>query len=317
MRQVQRKVTPNTWTILVVLLACISTISMHGAADTISPVSTPTPEIQSGGVSLAPPCVQSLYGVCYGSIYQNLDPIVNGSINETQIRDRLSILGSGVRWIRTYSSNDYSEKIGEISHKMGIKVVAGAWIGKNLTQNENQVQRLIHLGRSGNADVLAVGNEALHRGDITVDQLIAYIREVKTAVPNMTVTTVETFRMWRNNPDLVREVDAIYANIYPFYAGVRIEKEIGDLKHRYGVVKKVSKGKPVVISETGFPSAGKAIGSAVPSVANADRYFREVSEWSNSENIPVLYFKLYDGKVEGKGIFYHNGTKKLSFCPVP
>jgi exo-beta-1,3-glucanase (GH17 family) len=307
------RITTYSWPILVGQIVCLFIIAMHGSADAIS-VSNQEPVTHLKGESLSPPCVQSLFGVCYGSINEGLDPIVNGTINETQIRDRLSVLGSGVRWIRTYSCGDYSEKIGEISHQMGIKVVAGAWIGKNLTQNEDQIQKLINLGRSGDADVLAVGNEALLRGDVTADQLKDYIWQVKKAVPNMTVTTVETFKNWRNNPELVDEVDAVYANIYPLYAGVRIDKEVGDLKQSYRAMQKVSKGKSVVISETGFPSAGETIGSAVPSIVNANRYFREVSNWSNSENIPVLYFKLYDDEKEGKGIFYHNGTLKLSFC---
>ncbi|PWR70013.1 glycoside hydrolase family 17 protein [Methanospirillum lacunae] len=313
-KPMNKRITTYQWPALVGLVVCSFIIAMHGSADTVS-VSNQEPAIQFQGESLSPPCVQSLYGVCYSSINQGLDPIVNGTINETHVRDRLSVLGSGVRWIRTYSCGDYSEKIGEISHQMGIKVVAGAWIGKNLTKNEDQIQQLINLGRLGDADVLAVGNEALLRGDVTADQLKHYIRQVKTAVPNMTVTTVETLKNWRDNPELVDEIDAVYANIYPLYAGVRIDKEMKDLKQRYRVIQKVSKGKPVVISETGFPSAGETIGSAVPSKENADRYFREVSNWSNSEDIPVLYFKLYDDEKEGKGIFYHNGTLKLSFCP--
>ena len=270
-------------------------------------------------------CVKSLYGVCFGPYMDRQDPTKNGSIDESQIRSRLSGVGSSMKWIRTYGCTAGLEKTGSIAHEMGLKIATGAWLSTNTTANEKEIQSLINLGKSGDADVLVVGNEALLRGDLTEEQVITYIRQVKSAVPNIPVTTVEPYAVWQSHPNLIDEVDSVYINLYPFWDGVEISKATIYAKEKYLEIQKIAKGKSVVISETGFPSSGTPVGLAVPSLDNADRYFREIASWSENENIPMFYFELYDEKwkaitgpeVEAHwGILNADGSRKLSFCPT-
>ena len=50
----------------------------------------------------------------------------------------------------------------------------------------------------------------------------------------------------------------------------------------------------VVISETGWPSAGNAQGAAVPSVANANLFALQFLTWAATNNIPAFYFEAFD-----------------------
>jgi len=66
------------------------------------------------------------------------------------------------------------------------------------------------------------------------------------------------------------------------------------MKKMYELVVKNSKGKQVIISETGWPTKGEQYGGAVPSYANAMHYFIDTFEWVNKENIQLFYFSSFD-----------------------
>jgi exo-beta-1,3-glucanase (GH17 family) len=81
------------------------------------------------------------------------------------------------------------------------------------------------------------------------------------------------------------------------------------------------KGKPVIITETGWPSQGESLGDAVPSAINAMKYFISTQLWSVDENIEVFYFSSFDedwkvsneGEVGGFwGIWDHEGKLKYT-----
>jgi GPH family glycoside/pentoside/hexuronide:cation symporter len=50
----------------------------------------------------------------------------------------------------------------------------------------------------------------------------------------------------------------------------------------------------VVVAETGWPSAGQAVGAAVPSAANAARYLAEFSAWARTNDVEFFYFAGLD-----------------------
>jgi GPH family glycoside/pentoside/hexuronide:cation symporter len=59
-------------------------------------------------------------------------------------------------------------------------------------------------------------------------------------------------------------------------------------------VVRIAGGRPVIISETGWPSAGTPVGEAVPSVENALRYLLATLEWTEAEGIDLFYFAAFD-----------------------
>lgn len=62
----------------------------------------------------------------------------------------------------------------------------------------------------------------------------------------------------------------------------------------HAVTKEVAQGKPVIITETGWPNQGDHTDGAIPSAENAMKYFINTSNWSKQNNIPLFYFSSFD-----------------------
>ena len=154
---------------------------------------------------------------------------------------------------------------------------------------------MIKAARAGQADLLIVGSETLYRGDLTSAQLITYLQQVKAAVPaSIPVTSADTLTKWLENPGLVQAVDVVLMNDYPYWGGAAIDQAVPDLESGYRQMVAASTGKTVIISETGWPSCGDAIGGAVPSTQNAADYFRDFTEWAHRNNAAYFYFEAFD-----------------------
>ncbi|MGS0758640.1 glycosyl hydrolase family 17 protein, partial [Roseateles sp. GG27B] len=72
------------------------------------------------------------------------------------------------------------------------------------------------------------------------------------------------------------------------------EQALGYMQAMYSRTLAVAGGKPVLISETGWPHIGSAVGAALPSEAAAIRYFLDSCEWAEQEQIPMFYFSAFD-----------------------
>jgi exo-beta-1,3-glucanase (GH17 family) len=72
----------------------------------------------------------------------------------------------------------------------------------------------------------------------------------------------------------------------------------------YAQAKAAANGKPVIITETGWPSKGENLQAAVPGMEHARDYFINTQAWAEAENIPVFYFSSFDEswKVGAEGI---------------
>jgi len=66
-----------------------------------------------------------------------------------------------------------------IAKENGLNVMAGAWLGDNREINEKEIENLIKVVKTGNADLVAVGNEVLYREELTEQELLDYIYRVK------------------------------------------------------------------------------------------------------------------------------------------
>ena len=233
-------------------------------------------------------------GISFSPYLEGQDPSVKSIITEKQIADRLEIIRPYTHWIRTFSTTNGNEEVPRIAHEKGLKTLVGAWLDSDLENNEIEINNIIKIGQAGYADMIAIGNEVLLRDDLEVDVLIDYIRRVKRAVPNVPVGYVDAYYMYVNYPELVDEVDVLFANCYPFWEYCALEISIDYMKKMFELVKTNSKGKPVVISETGWPTKGESYGPAVPSYENAMRYFINTFEWVNQERIHLFYFSSFD-----------------------
>lgn len=237
---------------------------------------------------------QKISGISFSPYLEGQDPSEKSQISHQQIADRLEIIRPYTRWIRTFSATNGNEEVPRIAHEKSLKTMVGAWLDSDLENNEIEINNIIAIAKAGYADMVAIGNEVLLREDLEVEELIGYIRRVKAAVPHVPVGYVDAYYMFVNYPEIVDECDVLFANCYPFWEHCALEISVEYMKKMYELVSKNAKGKPVVISETGWPTKGETYGAAQPSYANAMRYFIHTFEWANQENIQLFYFSSFD-----------------------
>lgn len=244
---------------------------------------------------------QGIHGISFSAYLENQSP--GSIISEEQIETRMKIIKPYVKWVRSFSCVDGNEHIPRIAHKHGIKTLVGAWLGDDAEKNQKEVESIIKVAKEGNADIIAVGNEVLLRGDLTEDEIINYIQKVKLEIPNVPVGYVDAYFEFVNHPRLCNLCDVILANCYPFWEGYPLEHSLSYLKNMYQLAVNAAKGKKVIISETGWPNRGTPDRNAVPSYENALVYFINAFTWANQEKIDIFYFASFDEtwKIEKEG----------------
>jgi GPH family glycoside/pentoside/hexuronide:cation symporter len=234
-----------------------------------------------------------LHGLCFSPYTEGQD--TDDVLSEKQIRRRLDIITPHVKWIRSFSCTEGNELIPEIAHQKGIKSIVGAWISNDRDRNEKEIQALISLAKAGLVDIAAVGNEVLHRGEISEQELIGYIARVRAALPEtIPVGYVDAYYQFLDKPALVDACDLILANGYPFWEGAAIDYSVNYLNRMMQLTQQVAKGKKVIITETGWPSKGENVELAEPSQMNAMKYFIAVQDWAKSQEIELFYFSSFD-----------------------
>ena len=212
-----------------------------------------------------------------------------------QIRERLAIIQDHVRWIRTFSCTDGFELIPAIAHERGLKTMVGAWIDDDPEKNETELANAIAIAQAGHANILAVGNEVLLRGELDEGQLIDYLRRVKDAVPDdVEVGYVDAYFEFNDHPAITEACDLVLANCYPFWEGCPAEHALLYMKEMYRRAQHAANGKRVVISETGWPNIGSPTQGAVPSWRNAVNYLLNTYRWAEEDDIEIIWFSSFD-----------------------
>ncbi len=233
-----------------------------------------------------------IHGISFSPYIEGQGP--GTEISEAQIRERLSIIEPHVDWVRSFSCTEGNEAIPRVACDNGLKTMVGVWLESDLENNEKELANAIEVARAGHADIVAVGNEVLLRGDLSEDELIDYIHRFKKAVPGVDVGYVDAYFEFVDHPRVTDACDVILANCYPFWEGCSAEYALIYMKDMYRRAVAVAKGKKVIISETGWPSVGTPTGAAVPSHANAIRYFLNAYKWAEEEGIEIFYFSSFD-----------------------
>jgi exo-beta-1,3-glucanase (GH17 family) len=184
--------------------------------------------------------------------------------------------------------------IPRIAKEYGLKTMVGAWLGEDIEKNEEEIANLIQIAKDGYADLVAVGNEVLYRDDLTEEELLKYISQVKAALPDVQVGYVDAYYEFCKRPALTEACDVLFANCYPFWEGCHIDYSLIYMKDMYHRALAAGNGKKVIISETGWPNLGTSFEAADPSFNNAIRYFINAQNWSKEENIDIFYFSSFD-----------------------
>ncbi|KAI0876872.1 glycoside hydrolase superfamily [Hypoxylon argillaceum] len=146
-------------------------------------------------------------------------------------------------------------------------------------------------------DGISIGSEDLYRNSpqgiaagsnpgVDPDVLVKYIKQVKstiagTALEGALLGHVDTWTGWDNSSSsvVVDELDWIGMDAYPYFQDT-MPNAIGQSESLFqaalGTTKAAAGGKAVWVTETGYPVSGKTSGDAVPSVENAEKFWKAV-----------------------------------------
>lgn len=233
-----------------------------------------------------------MHGLCFSPYEEGQGP--GHQITEAQIRRRMKIIKPYTKWIRSFSCTDGNEAIPRIAKELGIKTLVGAWLGDDAEINKREIEGLIKLAKEGFVDIAAVGNEVMYRKDLTEDELLGFMNQVKEAVPNVPVGYVDAYYEFSNRPRITEACDVILANCYPYWEGCSIEYSLVYMRDMYNQAKSAANGKRVIISETGWPNLGTSFKGSHPSFENAIKYFINSQVWSDTDDIEMFYFSSFD-----------------------
>lgn len=235
---------------------------------------------------------KGLHGLCFSPYREGQD--IGDQLSENQIVERINIIASHTKWIRSFSCTDGNEFIPKAARVRGLKTMVGAWIGHDKKRNEEEINSLIKLAQNGLVDIAVIGNEVLMRDELSEKEIIDYIKRVKEVLPNVPIGYVDAYYQFIERPKLVEVCDLILINCYPFWEGSSIEASSTYLRRMYAATEKIAKGKKVIITETGWPDQGTNSSGAVPSPENTMKYFLNTQKWSRDENIEIFYFSSFD-----------------------
>ena len=233
-----------------------------------------------------------MHGICFSPYEGTQEP--GDPISEAQVRRKLELLVPHTEWIRVFSCTQGNEIIPKLAKEYGFKTLVGAWLGEETDKNEEELQGLIALASAGYVDVAAVGNEVMYREELEEEELIEYILRAKQSLKGIPVGYVDAYYEFTNRPKITEVCDVILANCYPYWEACHIDYSLLYMKQMYYQAVQAASGKRVIITETGWPSSGDALGAAEPGNENALKYFINAQAWSQQEGIEMFYFSAFD-----------------------
>jgi glucan 1,3-beta-glucosidase len=235
---------------------------------------------------------RGIHGLCFSPYLEGQQP--GSQIGEAQIRERMAIVQPHTRWVRTFSCTDGHEQTPRVAKSMGLKTLVGAWLGIDHEINAREMAGAIAVAKAGHADIVAVGNEVLLRGDLSEDELIAHIEAIKQALPGVPVGYVDAYFLFEKHPRVTAACDVVMTNCYPFWEGCPRDRALPYMQSMLAKTRAAAPGKRILISETGWPDQGTAFHGAVPGTEAAMQYFVDTAAWAEREGIEWFHFAAFD-----------------------
>ena len=233
-----------------------------------------------------------MHGLCFSLYEDGQKP--GDIISEEQVRRRMKIIQPYTKWVRSFSCIEGNEHIPKVAKELGIKTLVGAWLSDDEELNKKEIAALIQLAKDGYVDIAAVGNEVLYRDELSEEQLLTFIHQVKEALPDIEVGYVDAYYEFTVHPRITEACDVILANCYPYWEGCHIDYSLLHMRDMYHQALHAGGGKKVIITETGWPSQGGNLKASFASRENAMRYFINAQDWSERDDIDIFYFSSFD-----------------------
>lgn len=240
------------------------------------------------------------YGICYDMIAGN-----GQCKTDTQVDSDFSFLaGQGFKMVRSY---DIGCNMGLVVSKAaahGMKAFVGINSVSNVAGDLGKLISMIN-GNWGPVDTINIGNEQVNQG-VAPSVVIAAINSgraiLRAAGYNGAVVTSEVFNSW--STELASASDYIAANAHGFFDTSCAAANDGTwLENTYNQLNGLVQGKKVVISESGWPSAGQAApnSKAIPSEANQQTAIAALKTAFANKPDSLYLFQAYDATYKQPG----------------
>jgi len=220
------------------------------------------------------------------------------TVDEAILRDSLAALKPFTDCIRLYSALGPYPDVVRVADEMGIKVMLGMWIGNRDELNRREIEAALALAEAHPRAVrlLIVGNEVLLRREMSGNRLAGIIRSVKerTHIP---VAYADIPHFWLRNRMVADAVDVVGIHLLPYWddpTPTTIDRVQAHLRGLTARMHAEFPGKPLLMAEVGWPSAGRTRGGAVPSVVNEARFMREFSVWAAEQKLDYNLIEGWD-----------------------
>jgi len=274
---------------------------------------------------IAPDWDGQVRGLAYSPSHTFTPPQVHKIVSPERIDEDMTAIAQVTNRVRTYTVADGMERVPEIARRHGLTVSLGLWIGNDLEKNEKEIETGIQvaLANRRTVDRVFVGNEAILRDDVTANQLNAYIRRVREALPNrIKVSTAEPWSTWLLTPEIGQYVDFIGVQLLPYWEGLPPRSSFLSMTHWFQHVRDEFPDKPIVITEVGWPSEGRTNKYAEASLANEAYFIRAFVQFAMEKGWDYYIMEAFDqpGKAGAEGavgaywgLFAADGTPKFAF----
>ena len=224
-------------------------------------------------------------------------PFKGATVTADRIAADLKLLAARTGCVRTYSSRLGLDQVAAEAERLGMKVLLGAWVGRDEAENRAELEQALATARRHPATVRAivVGNEVLLRGEQSVDRLTALLAEARqrSAVP---VTYADVWEFWARNPGLADVVDLATIHILPYWEDepVAVEAAVAHVADIHRHMAGLLRGKPLLIGETGWPSAGRMRRAARPGLVEEARFHREFAVAAREQGWDYNLIEAFD-----------------------
>jgi exo-beta-1,3-glucanase (GH17 family)/cellulose synthase/poly-beta-1,6-N-acetylglucosamine synthase-like glycosyltransferase len=247
-------------------------------------------------------------------------------VTTDQLNTDLAQLSQITGHIRTYTVAGGMDKVPEIARRYGMTVSLGIWIGPDLVKNDEEIADGVRAALANRRviDRVIVGNESIMRGDVSADQLNAYIKQVRDSLPQrIKVTTAEPWSTWLLNPEIGENVDVLFVHLIPYWENSDIRYSLKSTVNWYNDVQQAFPGKPIVVGEAGWPSDGRTRGRADASLSNEAYFIRGFVQLAMDKGWEYYLLEAYDQPVKKRdaegavgaywGLFDATGHAKFDF----
>jgi exo-beta-1,3-glucanase (GH17 family)/cellulose synthase/poly-beta-1,6-N-acetylglucosamine synthase-like glycosyltransferase len=246
----------------------------------------------------APDWRGDMRGISYSPSGLYSESQLEKGVPEAVIRQDLEKIATISKRIRTYTVDRGIDRVPYLAKEMGLKVSLGIWLSDDRPLNDIEINKAIKAvnDNPGVIDRIFVGNEVVLRGELTAEELSAYILRVKKAVANkkIEIGTVDVPALWTNNPKMAEESAFIGINLLPYWEGVSADMSMDWVEDYVEQMQAEFPRKKIIITEAGWPSEGRVKRGAVPSPAMAAYFYRHFLNLATVNDYDYYVLEAFD-----------------------